>query len=930
MEVKLDWAAVLIAALLYLSALFAIAHWADRREAAGRSVIASPTIFALSLGVYCTTWTFYGSVGRAATLGIGFLPVYLGPTLLMLLAPLVLRKILRIAKAQRITSIADFLASRYGHSPLLGGLVALTATVGVTPYIALQLKAVAVSFDALTGGTGFGTTTVPFLDQGLLIAAVMALFAIVFGARQIDAAEHHPGMVAAIALESLVKLVAFLAVGIFVVWGLHGGLESLFAAASAKSDLARLMGSAAALGNAASGGGPWGAWVATTILSAAAMLCLPRQFQVMVIESTDERHLDRAVWLFPLYLLLINLFVLPVALSGLLIFGGALDPDLFMVGLPLTGGAGWLALLAFLGGLSAAAGMIVVESVALSTMLCNDLVMPILLRTRPQALARSADLAPLLLAVRRVAILAILLFGYGYFRLAGSAYALVSIGLISFAAVAQFAPALIGGLYWHGGTRRGAIGGVAAGTLVWAYTLLLPSFARSGWLPASFITDGPWGIAALRPYALFGLEGWDSLAHALFWTALANIGAYVGLSLFDQPGATERAQAAAFVDVFHSAPDAAARQGDALPDWRSAASVGDLTRVVARFLGPLRAERAFVGADPDEPAGPERLRLAERLLAGAIGGASARVALASSVSAGAVEAAELLRMLDETSDVIAHSRELERKTAELERATDALRAANERLTELDRLKDDFLSTVTHELRTPLTSIRALSEILHDDPELDAEQRREFLAVIIKESERLTRLINQVLDMAKIEAGALDWRIGTIDAGPALAEAVAATEALFRERGIALSVEIPDGLPPVRGDVDRVIQVVVNLLSNAAKFTPSGGRTRLEARQDRDVLRVTVADSGPGVAAKDRDLVFDRFRQSGDTLTGKPAGTGLGLAIAKRIVEHLGGRIGVEDAPDGPPPESGRGAAFWFTLPLADRGIGTPPASGRAE
>ena len=407
MEVGLDWTAVLIAALAYLSALFAIAHWADRREAAGRSVIASPTVFALSLGVYCTTWTFYGSVGRAATLGIGFLPVYLGPTLLMLLAPLVLRKILRIAKTQRITSIADFLASRYGHSPLLGGLVALTATVGVTPYIALQLKAVAVSFDALTGGGGLGPAEGPFLDHGFLIAAVMALFAIVFGARQIDAAEHHPGMVAAIALESLVKLVAFLAVGLFVVWGLHDGLGSLFEAAAARPDLARLMDSDPALGHTPAGNGPvengpWGAWVTTTILSAAAMLCLPRQFQVMVIESVDERHLDRAVWLFPLYLLLINLFVLPVALSGLLSFGGRLDPDLFMVALPLSGGADWLALLAFLGGLSAAAGMIVVESVALSTMLCNDLVMPILLRTRSRGRGRAAALAARRRSGRRI------------------------------------------------------------------------------------------------------------------------------------------------------------------------------------------------------------------------------------------------------------------------------------------------------------------------------------------------------------------------------------------------------------------------------------------------------------------------------------------------------------------------------------------------
>ncbi len=255
----------------------------------------------------------------------------------------------------------------------------------------------------------------------------------------------------------------------------------------------------------------------------------------MVIENVDERHLNRALWLFPLYMLLINLFVLPVAVAGLLRFGGTTDPDLFVLALPMAGGAEGLALLAFLGGLSAAAGMIVVESVALSTMVCNDLVMPALLRLRHPALERSTDLSPLLLTIRRAAIAIILLLGYVYFRVAGSAYTLVSIGLISFAAVAQFAPALIGGLYWKGATRRGALAGVAAGTLVWAYTLLLPSFARSGWLPASFIELGPWGVAALRPYALFGLEGFDPLTHALFWSALANIGLYVGLSLFDRP-----------------------------------------------------------------------------------------------------------------------------------------------------------------------------------------------------------------------------------------------------------------------------------------------------------------------------------------------------------------------------------------------------------
>ncbi|OYD82629.1 sensor histidine kinase [Azospirillum brasilense] len=904
----MPWPAIVAASFAYLLLLFAIAWWADRQADAGRSVIASPYVYALSLAVYCTTWTFYGSVGRAASLGIGFLPIYLGPTLLMLLGPLVLRKILRIAKAQRITSIADFIASRYGRSQGLGGLVALTAVIGVTPYIALQLKAVAVSFDVLWGTDPSGATgglSLPVvLDNAFYVAVVMAAFAIIFGTRHIDAAEHHEGMVAAIAFESMVKLVAFLAVGAVVVWGLHDGPAELFAKAAEHPQIRNLFTSAPALAD--------GSWLTMTLLSMAAVLCLPRQFQMTVIENVDERHLTRALWLFPLYMLLINLFVLPVAAAGLMRFPDrAVDPDMFVVALPLAAGEDWLALLAFIGGLSAATGMIVVEAIALSTMVCNDIVMPLLLRARSARLERLHDLSPLLLTIRRAAILAILLLGYLYFRIAGSAYALSAIGLISFTAVAQFAPALIGGVYWAGATRRGALAGLSAGILTWAYTLLLPSFARSGWLPAAFIDQGPWGVALLRPYALFGLDGMDPLTHALFWSMLLNIGLYVVVSLLDRPGLGERAQATAFVEVFQ-------HRDSPLPTgvWRGTATVGDLQRIVARFLGPQRAEAAFAQhvrrngpLEPDRRAGAELVRFAERLLAGAIGAASARVALASAVEGGEVSYPELMRMLDETSHVIEYSRQLEHRTAELQRASAALRAANERLTELDRLKDEFLSTVTHELRTPLTSIRALTEVLHDNPDIELEQRQEFLGLVITESERLTRLINQVLDMAKIEAGEIDWQVRPMDLGAALEQAAAATARLFHERGIALAVTIPHGLPPVRGDHDRLVQVAVNLLSNAAKFTPAGGRASLSVMAEGDNLRVSVTDSGPGIAAEHQAIVFDRFRQVGDTMTDKPQGTGLGLAICKRIVEHLGGRIWVDSAP-------GKGATFAFTVPLA--------------
>lgn len=923
----MPWTTVVAVSAAYLAVLFAVAHWADRRAEAGRSVIASPYVYALSLGVFCTTWTFYGSVGRAAALGIGFLPIYLGPTLLMLAGPFLLRKILRVAKAQRATSIADFLASRYGRSQGLGGLVALIAVVGITPYIALQLKAVAVSFDVLTGtdptGRGGGLVLPVVLDNAFYVAMGMAAFAIIFGTRHIDAAEHHQGMVAAVAFESLVKLLAFLVVGGFVVWGMNGGGADLFARAAAHPDIARLLTDGPAMAD--------GAWVTTTVLALAAVLCLPRQFQVMVIENTDERHLTRALWLFPLYMLLINLFVLPVAVAGLLHHRGAVDPDVFVVSLPLAGGAPGLALLAFIGGLSAATGMIIVEAIALSTMVCNDLVMPLLLRFRRHEMERTPDLSPMLLRVRRAAIVVILLLGYAYYRFTGQAYALVAIGLISFAAVAQFAPALVGAVMWAGATRRGALAGLSGGIAVWAYTLLLPSFARSGWLPASFIEAGPWGVAVLKPYALFGLSGLDPLSHALFWSMLVNIGLYVAVSLLDDPDLGERAQATAFTQAFEGAfadttPPGGGDGGER--PWRGRVEVGGLQRIVARFLGPQRAEAAFAAyfaergktvPAPARPAPAGLVRHAERLLSGAIGSASARVALASAATGAEVSRAELMRMLDETSHVIEYSRQLEDKTAELERTSAALRAANGRLQELDRLKDEFLSTVTHELRTPLTSIRALSEILFDDPDAAVEQRQQFLSIIIRESERLTRLINQVLDMAKIEAGEMDWAIAPIDPAPVVDEAATATAQLFQDKGITLTVALPPALPPVLGDHDRLVQVVVNLLSNAAKFTPDNGHVTVTAEPTDGAVRVSVADDGPGIAPEHHAAVFDRFRQVGDTMTDKPQGTGLGLAICARIVEHLHGRLWVDSAP-------GRGAVFSFTMPLASS-CPIPPAGG---
>lgn len=878
-------AAVLAASLGYLALLFGIAWWADRRTAAGRSVIGNAWVYALSMAVYCTAWTYFGSIGRAAGGGLWFLPIYLGPTLAMVLAWLVLRKMIRIARRGRITSIADFIASRYGKSRLLAALVTLLALVGVVPYVALQLKAVASGYALLTGQpaqAGAGSWT------ALGVAALLAGFTIAFGTRHLDNTERHEGMVAAIAFESVVKLVAFVAVGAFVTWGLFGGPADLFAQALARPDIARVLQPAAEAADGAPGFA-WAAWFALTLLAMLSVLLLPRQFQVMVVENVDERHVRRAAWAFPAYLFAINLFVLPIAAGGLLFFApGTANPETFVLSLPLASGHGALALVAFVGGLSAATGMVIVEAIAVSTMVCNDLVLPALLRL--QRFAGGGDLTRTILAIRRGVIVALLLLGWLYFRVAGEAYALVSIGLISFAAVAQFAPALLGGMYWKGGTRDGALAGLAAGALLWAWTLMLPSIARSGWsdvIDAGFVAHGPFGIGWLRPEALFGVTGLDNLTHALFWSLLVNAALYVGVSLARPPRAAEAGQALQFVDVFE-------RGSEGRVFWRGTARTADLVALVGRFLGAARAQALFAAyARERGRASPGALvpdaalvQFAETQLAGAIGSASARVMVASAVQEEALDLDDVLGIVEEAS---------------------ALRHLNEQLQALDRLKDDFMSSVTHELRTPLASIRALAELMRDEPDMEPAQRQQFLALVVAETERLSRLVNQVLDMAKIESGSAEWRSTDVDLGALVEQAALTTRELFRERGAVLEVDRPAQVRTLRADADRLLQVLLNLLTNAAKFVPAGsGRVQLRLREHAAGLTVEVQDNGPGVPAAQQQLVFEKFRQGGDA-AHRPQGTGLGLPISRRIVEHFGGRLWLRSEP-------GQGACFGFELP----------------
>jgi Na+/proline symporter/nitrogen-specific signal transduction histidine kinase len=911
---------ILFVSFGYVGLLFVIAYYGDKRADAGRSIISNPYIYALSLAVYCTAWTFYGSVGLATQSGLSFLTIYIGPTLMATLGWLVLRKIIRISKVHRITSIADFIASRYGKSPTLGGLVTIIAVVGVIPYIAVQIKAISTTFFLIHQYPEISVPAnipgIPVLgDTAFYVALMLAVFAIFFGTRHLDAAERHEGLVAAITFESIIKLFAFLAVGLFVTYGLYNGFADLFEKARSFSDLKSAMTIESReqsypffkeLLSINAGTITFIDWSMYIFLSMMAILLLPRQFQVIVVENVNEEHLKKAIWLFPLYLLAINIFVLPVAFAGMLRFAdGSIDADTFVLTLPMAAKQQLLTLFVYLGGISAATGMVIVETIALSTMICNDLVMPVLLRLPIPAISQSRELTGLLLSIRRGSIILVLMLGYAYFHYLGGFYALVSIGLRSFAAVAQFAPALIGGIFWKGGTRSGAISGLIAGFALLTYTIFLPSLVQIGLIHQDFVNAGPFGIELLKPYQLFGLQHFNPISHAAFWSMLVNVSVYIAVSILGRPRAIEHTQAALFVDVFKYSGDT----GDSL-FRRGTVNLPDLKSLLARFLGRTKAEAELSGyaAKHDinwadyRTADADLVSHAERLLTGAVGSASARIMVSSVVKEEPLGLEEVLNILDETRQVIAYSRELEKATADL-------KEANLRLQELDRLKDDFISTVTHELRTPLTAVRSLAEILSANPNIDAVQLENFAGIIIKESDRLIRLVSQILDYEKIESAQMDWAVASLDLTEVVNDAVNSTRQLINDKNITIDLDLARNVPRVSGDRDRLIQVMVNIISNAVKFCDRDrGMIAVRLRAADNQLIVDVQDNGIGINPKDLDKIFQPFHQIKNPTQGRPPGTGIGLSITKRIVDFHHGRIWVDSEP-------GRGSRFSFSLPV---------------
>lgn len=878
--------------LLYLVVLFTIAWWVDKNADRGSRIVNNPWIYALSLAVYCTAWTFYGSVGRAATSGIDFITTFLGPSLFIPLWYWLTRKMIRVCNQYGISSLADYVSSRYGKSVFLGVFVTIFSVVAVLPYIAIQLKAIGTGYSILISEPVTGTSKLFLNDSSFYVTGILAVFIMLFGTRNIETSKSHNGLISVIATESVIKLVAFVAVGVFVSFFLYDGIGDIFSKASDSDELRSLFTMPEdQLGN----------WFWMLVLAFIAVLFLPRQFQMAVLENTSEKHLNRAIWVFPLYMLVINLFVIPIAMAGKLSVSSMIDPDTYVLSIPLQFEQNGLALLAYIGGFSASTSMIMVSVYALTNMISNNLVMPFVAKLKDE----TTSISSLLIITRRLAVVGLLFLSYLYFRLVADNFSLVSIGLISFVGVSQFAPSILIGTYWKMGNKIAAISSMSVGFFLWFCLLVLPNIAQVGLLPSNL------SLWLENNNSLISESlGMSIIAASFFLSLLINSLVYIAVSLLTKQNALELKQAELFVNV-----DEYHQSGIV---WKGTALAGDLTSLMENVLGETRTNQAIVyythkygDWNKSEVADPQMVPYVEKILAGAVGSASARILVSSIVKEDDLSLEDIISVVKESQELLELNKKLKSQSEKLEMTTKDLTKANDQLRAMDKEKDSFISTVTHELRTPLTSIRSFAEILYDNPDLEENEKTNFLEIIVRETERMSRLISQVLDLEKLASGVIKLNRSRGSIRPVIIEAVDDVRQLAIEKNLEIKMEsIPD--VELELDRDRITQVLINLLSNAIKYHDKGDGW-IEVTCDLDdsnSISIRVTDNGPGIDEQYQEMIFQKFYQVKKKDNIKNTGTGLGLAITKSIVELHGGEIKVKS-------ELGKGTEMAILLPLKE-------------
>lgn len=847
---------IAILSISYLGILFFLAAWAEKNKFQKKSLINNPLIYALSLSIYCSAWTFYGSVGQVATNGINFLTVYLGPTFVMILAWGFVRKMIRIAKVHYITNIADFISSRYGKDNRLGQLVTLISVFAGIPYIGLQLKAISESFDLITASN---SSVAFYNDPSFFLFIAITLFILTLGPRKFNPSEKHEGMIFAIGIESIIKIVAFLAVGIYITYVVHDGWGEIFTLSQAKLPSVENQ-------------GDYGNWFIQLVICGAAFLFLPRVFHVAVVEISEEEHLKQASWIFPLYMVLINFFVIPIGFAGFAYLSGSgMNPDLYVLGLPLHFSSKTMAVIVFIGGFSAATGMVILETIAISSMISNNLFMPILLQGKTFVARNSDQLGSIIHNLRRLFIVSIMIMAYVHYRINEDYVNLVSIGMTSFLVVAQFAPTTIIGLYWKNATRTGAIAGISIGFLISSAMLFLPSVGVS--------------------VDTFRFDGFNPIANAGYWSLSINLFTFVSISILTKQSAKEANPAYLFVDVFNYTESV---ENSTL--WRGKAKLKDLKNALAGFMGKIKADaslKQFANLHQislqETYAHPRIVNNTEKLLAGFVGSTSARLIISAIAKEENIGVSEVVELLQKSRD---------------------LQQSNVDLRKLDAQKNEFLTTVTHEIRSSITSIRSLSEIMVDHEDISAEDRKKFLDTIIQEADRLSRLVNQVLDLEKLDAGKQKFYLVPVLVEEVIEKAMQNFVAIAKQNQVNLTFDSYEKRTQskVLADFEKLVQVVVNIMSNAIKnVEPGTGKISIQLKEDASHIFIEIRDNGIGIDPKFHDKIFEKFKQM-DNPNKKIESSGLGLSISKKIIEHLNGTIQVHSS-------LGQGALFLIKLPI---------------
>ncbi len=856
---------LILLVIFYLGLLFFVAYLAENSRK--KFWTNNPYIYSLSLAVYCTAWTYYGSIGVAAESGLEFLTIYIGPIIVIPLWVLINKKIIKISRVNKISSIADFIALRYGNRRSLGAIVTILCLLAIIPYIALQIKAVSETFHLLSE-TDHSTNI--FIDTSTYVVIIIAGFSSFYGTKYVDASEKRMGIISAVAVESFLKLIFFLILGVFIVYGIFNGFDDIYSQASKLPDFEKL--------NTFQGLDASANWFVMCLLSASAIFLLPRQFHTTIIENRNEKHIHTAIWLFPLYLLLINIFVFPIAWGGKILFEGQnVNPEFFSILIPQKFGNAIISTMVFFGGLSACISMIIVSSITLSVMLSNNIIIPYGWLERFK-IKNEVDNTKTIVNIRKFGIFTLIIIAFVFYKYFMIQSSLFSIGLISFVIIAQLGPSFFGAIFWKRGTYFGAISGIIAGVLICYINLVFPHYYPN--------------INEYKIFKFFRIPYFNEISNVFFWSITVNMLCYLVFSVNKIGDYRERNYAEIYTDI-----EEYIQNHENAYIWKGSAKISDIKKILNRFLGDRKTEQAlkifnakYSLNEKNDLADARFIKFSENLLSGRIGTSSAKILIESVTQEDKISLPEVLQILEESKENISLNKKLQEQSQKLQLLTSQLQEANDNLIFKDQQKDEFLDTVAHELRTPITAIRATSEIILDDDEMPQDIKEEFLQNIISESDRLAEIINDILYLDKLENKSLPINLNQSDIHQTYIKATKPLQNLFEQKNIQHQIINHLNNHEIPIDESKMIQVFQNIVGNAIKFSEQNGIIETTISENQHQTIIQIFNTGKNIDAEDLKFIFDKFYQSKNQNILKPLGSGLGLAICKKIIDAHEGQI----------------------------------------